>query len=88
MNSRQTELEDGRARDWVVRAVCECGKTFEAWRGNLFFVREQCCPKCGADKQTFAIETVRWIKPLRGPWWKLWPTIKPGFWQRAHPQPE
>jgi hypothetical protein len=47
--------------DFTKRAVCACGETFDAWRGNLFFVAEECCPSCGADKWTFRIEIGSWI---------------------------
>ena len=82
-NDELADRIEARAGYWQVMALCDCGEAFEAWRGDLFFVSEQCCPSCGADKRDFDIKTVRWVRPIRGPWWKLWPVIEPGFWQHG-----
>ena len=77
----ELEAEGRRSGGWVAKACCPCGETFRAWKGDLFFVSENCCPKCGRSKSEFSIRTVRWVFPLRGPWWKGWPMIAAGYWQ-------
>lgn len=73
------------AEPWKKRAVCPCGETFRATFGELFFVHEECCPECGADKRSFKMHIVRWVPPVRGPWWQFWPEITPGYWQPKEP---
>lgn len=66
---------------WVKRAVCVCGETYPAPFANLFFVKSECCPECGEDKNKMIIKTVRYISAKRsGPWWNR-KIISPGYWE-------
>lgn len=66
---------------WQRKAMCKCGQTFKASFGDIFFVWEECCPKCGALKKTFVMRTIRWTPAkVEGPWWNR-KTIQPGHWE-------
>jgi len=66
---------------WERKAVCSCGQTFRAPFADFFFVREECCPKCGALKSTFAMKTVRWCPTVAtGPFWSR-KVVHPGHWE-------
>lgn len=66
---------------WQRRALCKCGQAFRAAHGNLFFVWEECCPKCGALKSAFEMKTVRWCPTVTsGPFWNR-KVVHPGHWE-------
>jgi hypothetical protein len=40
---------------------CSCGEFYNAWRGNVFFLDFEVCPKCGTSKKKFEPVVVRWV---------------------------
>lgn len=66
---------------WHKRAFCDCGATFHAWKGELFFVEPDVCPKCGASKWGFKVKVVRWVSAVRTAMWPFGREITPARWQ-------
>lgn len=74
--------------NWNTYAVCKCGFKTIALFGDLFFVKLDCCPKCGAKKPVWVIDVIldnNWkIKTMRfistAKWYspKTWGT---GHWE-------
>lgn len=76
---------------WHARAVCPCGRHWEAPFSSLFHASAICeyCPRCGrrctddyryrgAEEENFRVETMRWKSA--SVWWKpsTWGT---GRWE-------
>lgn len=67
--------------EWVRRAFCKCGESFPAWRGSVFFVKVDCCPKCGAVRDSFTMQSARFQPAVfEGPFWKR-KMIKDAHWE-------
>ena len=74
---------------WYTQAFCKkCERSFgRATFGEIWFTRQDypVCPDCGCESYYYDTRTVRYVPPVRGPWFKLWPIVRPGFYELKEP---
>jgi hypothetical protein len=66
------------------RLFCPCGK-YSLWDDGCrspFFIRNNPCPKCGRDANTFSTKVVRWIFDEPFSWRNLF-SKRAGHWEES-----